>query len=79
MPLISRKQEEAKKELQIELSDKTLSEVKSYMKFAKLGDDFGWFFEEAAKIVFSKDKDYKAWLSESKKGAKPATTAEASE
>lgn len=75
MALISRKQEETKKRIEIELTDKTLAETQSYMKFAKLGDDISWFFEEAAKVVFARDKDYKAWLAEKKKGAIQSTTA----
>lgn len=79
MALITRKQEEKKSKLEIELSDKSLSDIKGYMKFAKLGDDYGWFFEEAARIVMTRDKDFKAWLNANKKGEKQATTAEATE
>ena len=58
MPLITTKQEVKKDKLTIEIHGDVLDDIHEYCKWAKIDVDF--FLEEAAKFVFTKDKEYKA-------------------
>lgn len=58
MPLITIKQESKKESLTIEIHADVLNEIHTYCKWAKVSVDL--FLEEASKIIFKKDKEYKS-------------------
>lgn len=58
MPLITTKQEVKKDKLTVEIHGDVLNDIHEYCKWAKI--DVNFFLEEAAKFVFTKDKEYKA-------------------
>ena len=58
MPLIQNRQESKKESLTIEIHTDVLNEIHTYCKWAKVSVDL--FLEEASKIIFKKDKEYRA-------------------
>lgn len=58
MALIQSKPKTKKIKHKIEISEDILSEIKSYMDFAKI-DSIDHFLAEAACFVFSKDSEWK--------------------
>lgn len=63
MPLIQKK-EETLVQIRFKMTESAYKEIQEYMAFAELGDDFELFFNESAKYVMHKDRDYKAFKKE---------------
>ncbi|MDX1838628.1 hypothetical protein DIZ81_11720 [Legionella taurinensis] len=55
-----------KEKVKIELKLDTLRAIECYCEWAKI-DDIGYFVEEAAQFVFSKDREWKQHLKQLKK------------
>ncbi|MBX9703223.1 MAG: hypothetical protein K2X39_03630 [Silvanigrellaceae bacterium] len=53
-----RQNSKSKEKLKIEISPEVISEIEAYCAWAQI-DDVSYFFEEAAHLVFSKDKEWK--------------------
>ena len=49
-----------KEKIKTTISSETISKIEEYCNWANI-DDVGFFIEEAASFVFSKDKDWKAY------------------
>lgn len=64
MPLISERKEEKKETVSIEIQSDVLNDINNYCKWAKV--NMNVFFEEAAKFIFKKDKEYKSYLKNKK-------------
>jgi len=58
MAIISKKKLPTKEKLKTEVSSDVISKIKEYCAWASV-DDLGFFIEEAAEFVFSKDKEWK--------------------
>lgn len=58
MAIIKVKKTSSKEKIKEELSSDILKEIKEYCAWASV-DDVGFFIEEAARFVFSKDKEWK--------------------
>jgi hypothetical protein len=65
MAIIQKKVSEKKDKIKVEINSKVMSKINEYCKWADV-DDIGFFFEEAAQFVFSKDKKWKEYLKSSK-------------
>jgi len=55
----------------IKLSGETWAQVSRYMEFAELDGDIDLFFEEAAKLVLKKDRDFIKWDKEAQDKSAP--------
>ena len=58
MPVISAQKQPEKDRFKIEINSDTAAEIKEYMQWADI-KDLSFFFEEAARFVLSKDKEWK--------------------
>jgi hypothetical protein len=65
MAIIQKKASEKKDKVKVEINSEVMSKVNEYCKWADV-DDIGFFFEEAAQFVFSKDKKWKEYLTSNK-------------
>lgn len=66
MAIIQKKFSEKKDKVKVEINSEVMSKINEYRKWADV-DDIGFFFEEAAKFVFSKDKKWKEHQQEKKR------------
>lgn len=57
MALIEKEEKIEKSDLRIKIPNPVKGEVDAYCQWAGI-DDVGYFFAEAARLVFSKDKDW---------------------
>lgn len=57
MALISKQEKNDSENMKILISHQVKEEVMAYCQWATI-EDFSYFFNEAAKIVFAKDKDW---------------------
>lgn len=58
MPIISKKESIDMKKIKSEISAEIFNKIEKYMKWADI-PNIGHFIEESAKLVFSKDKEWK--------------------
>lgn len=58
MPIISKKESVDMKKIKSEISAETYNKIEKYMKWAGI-TNIDHFIEESAKLVFSKDKEWK--------------------
>lgn len=58
MAIIQKKISEKKDKVKVEINSEVMSTINEYCKWADV-DNIGFFFEEAAQFVFSKDKEWK--------------------
>ena len=58
MAIISKKKSDEKEKIKAEINSDIASKIKEYCAWANV-NDIGFFIEEAAQFVFSKDKDWK--------------------
>jgi hypothetical protein len=58
MAIIQKKVSEKKDKVKVEINSEVMSKINEYCKWADV-DDIGFFFEESAQFVFSKDKGWK--------------------
>jgi len=65
MAIIQKKSLEKKDKVKLEINSEVMSKVREYCKWADV-DDIGFFFEESAQFVFSKDKKWKEHLKSNK-------------
>lgn len=68
MPLINNKNSQRKEKIKVEINAETLAQINAYCQWAYI-DDIGFFIEEAAHVIFAKDKDFKAHQKAIKKQA----------
>lgn len=66
MALISKARFKQKEKVKVELSSEVLKKIEAYCQWSHI-DDIGFFIEEAACYVFSKDKEWKAHQKQAKK------------
>jgi len=71
MALISKAGFKQKEKIKVEVSTEVLKKIEAYCQWSQI-DDIGFFIEEAACYVFSKDKDWKAQQKQAKKAAAAA-------
>jgi hypothetical protein len=69
MAIIQKKIADKKDKLKVEINSKILSQIKEYCAWANV-DDLGFFIEESAQFVFSKDKKWKEHQRKSTGGSK---------
>lgn len=69
MALINGNKLGKKERIKTEISAETLKKIEQYCAWANISD-IGFFIEEAAHFVFSKDKDWKQQQKKLKKEAK---------
>lgn len=69
MAIINVKQISSKEKIKEEISSDILKEIKEYCAWVGI-NDLGFFFEEAAMFVFSKDKEWKDHQREIKRSDK---------
>jgi len=69
MAIISAKKTTEKEKIKVDVDVDILTKIKEYCAWAKV-DDIGFFIEEAASFVFSKDKDWKEHQRKIKRGNK---------
>lgn len=67
MPIINGNRFQKREKLKVEISSETLDKIKEYCKWANIGDNVGYFLEEAVTFVLSKDADWKRFKKTSKK------------
>jgi len=65
MAIIQKKIVDKKDKLKVEINAEILSQIKEYCAWADV-DDLGFFIEESAQFVFSKDKKWKEYLKSNK-------------
>ena len=58
MAIINQNKANIKEKIKVEISNETLKKIHAYCDWALI-DDIGFFIEEAANFVFSKDSDWK--------------------
>lgn len=75
MPLISHTKALKKEKIKTELPAETLAQINAYCEWASI-DDIGFFIEEAAHLIFTKDKDFKAHQKTLKRQAQPRSKVE---
>ncbi|MGQ3891485.1 hypothetical protein [Legionella sp. CNM-4043-24] len=68
MALISKAGFKQKEKIKVELSSEVLKKIEAYCQWSQI-DDIGFFIEEAACYVFSKDKEWKAHQKQAKKAS----------
>lgn len=66
MPIINSQSKSKKDRYKIEIDAEISQEIKNYMEWAGI-NDLSFFLEEAATLVFSKDKEWRNHKKESKK------------
>ena len=66
MAIITKKIEDKKEKLKVEISSKIIEEITGYMKWADIAD-INYFLEEASTYVFNSDRDWKKHKKNSKK------------
>lgn len=71
MPIIKSKTVQEKKNIKVQISQDIHSEILNYMEWAGI-DDINYFIEEAAQVVFTKDRDWIKKKNNSKKEKTPA-------
>lgn len=64
MALITPKKQIETKKIKLEITNETFLEIEKYCSWVGI-DDLNHFFEEAAKLVLLKDKDWKSHQSSS--------------
>lgn len=58
MAIINANKANKKEKIKVEISNETLKNIHAYCDWASI-DNIGFFIEEAANFVFSKDSDWK--------------------
>ena len=71
MPIINGNRVLKKEKIKAEISSETFEKITEYCAWAKI-DDVGFFIEEAASFIFSKDRDWKQHKKAAKKRAAAA-------
>lgn len=71
MPIINANRAVKKEKIKAEIASDTLERINAYCAWAKI-DDLGFFIEEAATFIFSKDRDWKQHQKITKKRKSPA-------
>lgn len=66
MAIITKKIEDKKEKLRVEISSSIIEEISEYMKWADISD-INYFLEESANFVFNSDRDWKKYKKNSKK------------
>ena len=66
MAIITKKIEDKKEKLRVEISSCIIEEINEYMQWADISD-INYFLEESATFVFSSDRDWKKHKKNSKK------------
>jgi hypothetical protein len=66
MPIINGNRFQKKEKIKAEISSETFEKIQQYCAWADISD-IGFFIEEAASFIFSKDRDWKQHLKSSKK------------
>jgi len=66
MAIITKKIEDKKEKLRVEISSSIIEEINEYMQWADISD-INYFLEESATFVFSSDRDWKKHKKNSKK------------
>lgn len=66
MPIINSQTKKNKDHFKIDIDSEVSQEIKNYMEWAGI-NDLSFFIEEAATLVFSKDKEWRNHKKESQK------------
>lgn len=72
MAIITKKIEDKKEKLRVEISSCIIEEINEYMQWADISD-INYFLEESATFVFSSDRDWKKHKKNSKKNQSKIT------
>ena len=68
MPIINGTRFQKKEKIKAEINSEIVAKMNDYCAWANI-DDIGFFIEEAASFIFSKDRDWKQHVKMSKKRA----------
>ena len=68
MPIISGTRFQKKEKIKADINNETFEKINAYCAWANI-DDIGFFIEEAASFIFSKDRDWKQHVKATKKQA----------
>ena len=66
MPIIKASRTPKKEKIKAEINNEIYAKINAYCAWAKI-DDIGFFIEEAASFIFSKDRDWKQHPKSAKK------------
>lgn len=66
MAIITKKVEDKKEKLRVEISSSIMEEINEYMQWADISD-INYFLEESAGFIFNSDRDWKKYKKNSKK------------
>tara|TARA_Y100001968_G_C19440600_1_gene762305 strand:- start:1204 stop:1425 length:222 start_codon:yes stop_codon:yes gene_type:complete len=72
MAIITKKVEDKKEKLRVEMSSSIIEEIKEYMQWTGISD-INYFLEESVTFVFSSDRDWKKYKKNSKKNQSKIT------
>lgn len=70
MPIINGNRFQKREKLKVEISSETLEKIREYCQWANIGENVGYFLEEAVSFVLSKDAEWKRYKKAAKKRAK---------
>ena len=73
MALITKKEEDKKEKLKVELSSSVINEINDYMEWADLSD-INYFLEESVLHIFNSDREWKKHKKQFKKNKAKITT-----
>jgi len=68
MPIINGTRFQKKEKIKAEINSETYAKISEYCAWANI-DDIGFFIEEAASFIFTKDRDWKQYKKSAKKRA----------
>ena len=71
MPIINGTRFQKKEKIKAEINSEVYEKINAYCAWANI-DDIGFFIEEAASFIFSKDRDWKQYEKTAKKRAEQA-------
>ena len=72
MPIINGSRFQKKEKIKAEITSEIYDRINAYCAWANI-DDIGFFIEEAASFIFSKDKDWKQYEKSTKKRLEKAS------
>ena len=71
MPIINGTRFQKKEKIKAEINSELIEKINAYCAWANI-DDLGFFIEEAASFIFSKDRDWKQHEKATRKRAEQA-------
>ena len=73
MPIINKARFQKKEKIKADVNSEVFDKINAYCAWANI-DDIGFFIEEAAAFIFSKDRDWKQHQKATRKRAEQITS-----